>query len=134
MRKIQLKVVTAKPARTARPVMFCIVVATETKTPKTHQTRVFGQTGWVGCAPCEKTICKFCCHRNGQNGPPRRNLHSCSVRNGSSQNGTNMSFGLTGVRSSRKIEAQFFSIPTRTALPGEFSMVVRTKTETPERH
>jgi hypothetical protein len=49
----------AEVVRTALGAGFARVLSTETESAKTHQTRVLGQTRWIGCVRFEKFNCKF---------------------------------------------------------------------------
>ena len=100
-----------KVARTDMPGEFCDVIPSKTETPKTQQTWVLGQMGWIGCVCCRDFNHKFFCSKSRYNGPHGRVLRHCTVENWNSENATNMSFGSNGVdwvRSLRKIQLQDF--------------------------
>ena len=46
---------------------FARGLSIETKTAKTHQTRILGQTGWIGCVHFKKLNIKFFHFNGGQN-------------------------------------------------------------------
>jgi hypothetical protein len=65
-----------KVAKTDLPGEFRTALPSKTETPKTQQTRVLGQTGWIGSVHCEKFNGKFFVPRVAKTDLP---VEFCSV-------------------------------------------------------
>jgi hypothetical protein len=59
--KYNCKFFVPKVAKTGLPSEFHTALPSKSESPKTQQTRVLGQAGWIGCVRCEKFNCKFFC-------------------------------------------------------------------------
>ena len=57
--KFKCKFFVPKVAITVLLGEFHTVLSSKTETPKTQQTRVLGQKGWIGCVCCGTFNCKF---------------------------------------------------------------------------
>jgi hypothetical protein len=90
---------------------FRTSLSTETETAKTHQTRVLGPTGWIGCVHCEKSTTSFFVSTMAKTAPAGRFRMSFVDRNRNFENALDMSFGSNGedwVQSFRKNQLQVF--------------------------
>jgi hypothetical protein len=72
MKKSTASFFAPQMARTTLGAGFARGLSTETETAKTHQTRVLGPTGWIGCVHCGKINYKFFRFNHGQNSPRGR--------------------------------------------------------------